>query len=496
MQRLNAIAMIGNPWYRHFFADLGAMLKERSGTRLHVYCVSEEACELFRSVDRRSAFAAVSVMPAPVTYRPGWKLDQQEVIARARHFERKYDLTYNSLLVSDRLFGRGYAPGGYRHPRALQSEESTILDALDIYTQQFEFWEKEFAAHGFDVIMETNNSVQAVVARGYGAVVRNPTPARHRNLYYWTTDEYGYCDRVEEIYNSRRVLSAEKVAGPPHQGKMFNEEARQSFSLRGVLGSMWRHTRNHMVWRLRGYFKARQYLWREQIALAWRRRRDYLKVSGPRTGTLADLKGKAFVFYAMHVEPELWFQGRSPEYFYQHAAIVSLSRDMPAGVTLAVKEHYPGIGRRPDAFYDQILDLKNVVLLNVNEPGLRVVEQASAIATITGTVGQEAAVMGKPVVTFGRHNLYNVLGHVKVVQREEALRPALAWALDNAHCAEEFRRDGERFLASLVAASFDMKAFTARTVQGYDDQTLEQAYQRLAESFGGQSDGVRAIRAG
>ena len=485
-----SIALVGNPWYRHFFADLGALIKQRHGAQLHVYCVSKEGCELFRAADRRSVFTSFNVMPSSATYQPGAPLNEVDVVARARQFEGKYDLTYNCLMVSDRLFGRGYAPGGYHHPRSLQSEAGSIVDALHIYNRQFEFWEQEFATKRHDMIMEVNNPLQAVVARKHGALVRNPTPARHRNLYYWTTDEYGYCDGVEQVFRSRRPLAGEGLAGAPHQGKMFNEEAIRSFRLRGVVGAMVRHTRNHLEWRLRGYFKARQYRWREQIALAWRRRRDYLVVSGPRTTRLAELKGRQFVFYAMHVEPELWFQGRSPEYFYQHAAIVSLSRDLPAGVILAVKEHHPGIGRRPDGFYDQILDLKNVRLIHVDDPGLQVVHEASAIATISGTVGQEAAVLGKPVITFGRHNLYNVLDHVRVVTREEDLKPALAWALDNSGTRAEFRRDGERFLASVVASSFDMKAFTARTIQAYDAESVEQAYGRLVESLQLQGGGA------
>jgi len=70
-------------------------------------------------------------------------------------------------------------------------------------------------------------------------------------------------------------------------------------------------------------------------------------------------KAADYVFYALQVEPESNLQGYSPEYFYQLSAIISLARDLPPGVVLAVKEHLPAAGRRPSQFHRQIQLLKN-----------------------------------------------------------------------------------------------------------------------------------------
>ena len=91
---------------------------------------------------------------------------------------------------------------------------------------------------------------------------------------------------------------------------------------------------------------------------------------------------------------------------------------------LAVKDTYAAVGVRPDNFYDQIRAFKNVVLLDTMILG-HVIRQAELVATITGTAGFEAAVMGKPVISFGHHNIYNFLPHVRLITDERDLKPAL-----------------------------------------------------------------------
>ena len=496
---LHAIAIIGNPWYRYFFAELAARLKRHHGTVVHVYCASEAGCRIFREADRHGAFDSIAVAPSSVTYQPDATLDRDAVVARAQDLERRYDLNFNHLAVTDRLFGRGYAPGGFHHPRSRQSERGSYVDLLHTYSEQIDFWAKQYAEKPVGMVMEVNHPVHAIMAYRHGAIVRNPTPSRHKNLYYWTTDEYGYCGTVEQVFKDISVPDpGVDLEGVPYQSGMFNREAVARYSLAGTAKEIVNQLSMHARWRIRGHHKSRNYIPSEFVRLALRRRRFYRMQSGPDMGRLADLHGQRFVFYAMHVEPELWFQGRSPENFYQLSTIISLSRDLPAGVLLAVKEHLPGIGRRPDEFYDQIRELKNVVLLNVNERGQDIVRAADAIATISGTVGQEAAVLGKPVISFGRHNLFNILPHVQVVTREEELRPALQWALSADFDGHAARQAGLRFLSAICRLSFDMKKFTARTLEGFDAESVETAYRQLLVSLGRQeqADAVRAVASG
>lgn len=477
-----SVGIVGNPWYRHFYSDLAVRLKQQHCS-VHLFVANQEAIGLFRSSDNGGVYDTVDVAPNQTTAPIPRAADCRDTFSRAQAFERQYRLTYNWLMVPDRLYGRGYAVGGYYHPRSVQSETASQLQATEIYNQLFEYWEQAFNRYRIEMLFEAN-SLQAAVAQSRGAVVRSATPARYLNRYYWTTDALGYCDDVERIFLSDTALADPTVTSEaPFQAGMTSREALGSFSILGVAKEVVAQTRNHTMWRLTGNQKARLYRYSDQVSLALRRRRDFHRVSGPETVRVSDLTGKPFVFYALHVEPEIWFQGRSPEYFVQLAAITSLSRDLPAGVVLAVKEHLPAIGRRPDLFYDQIKALKNVALVNVLESGPELVRQSVAVATICGTVGQEAAVAGKPVVTFGRHNLYNILEHVRLVAREEDLRSELHWAIFGSRDVTATAAAGRRFLASVVASSFDMGRFTYRDLRGYTEESVDTAVERLYASL-------------
>ena len=99
-----------------------------------------------------------------------------------------------------------------------------------------------------------------------------------------------------------------------------------------------------------------------------------------------------------------------------------LSRDLPADYIIVVKEHVIAMGRRPQSFYKQIFDLKNVFFADFKEWGLDYVKQSSAVACITGTAAWESVVLGKPVISFSKNNEFNFLKHVFVVKDYNNLR--------------------------------------------------------------------------
>ena len=203
---------------------------------------------------------------------------------------------------------------------------------------------------------------------------------------------------------------------------------------------------------------------------------------------LSDMGNSKFVYYPLHTEPETALQTLSPEYFYQLSCIAALSRDLPAGTVLAVKDTLAAIGRRPRDFYAQILEFKNVVLLDVREFGLEVAKKSSAVATITGTGGFEAAVMGKPVISFGRHNLYNFLSHVRVINDETKLKEDLVWALKDDFDVKTAKIEGAKFLEGVKNISFNMEEFTAINGKNFSDIAIKRAYENLYKSINGLKD--------
>jgi hypothetical protein len=208
--------------------------------------------------------------------------------------------------------------------------------------------------------------------------------------------------------------------------------------------------------------------------------------------TLADLSGRRFVFYPLHLEPEAALQGLSPEYLFQLGLVTAVARDLPAGTLLAVKEHVTALGRRPADFYRQIAEFKNVVLLDPLEHGVACAKAAAATVTICGSAGFEAAVMGRPVVAFGRHNIYRHLPHVRSITDEASLGQALREALSGALPSEQSRRDGARFLQAVIERSFDMRNYSYQVLDRFEPEAVRDACSCLARSLAEQRAAIAA----
>ena len=189
------------------------------------------------------------------------------------------------------------------------------------------------------------------------------------------------------------------------------------------------------------------------------------------------------MFLPLATEPETTLSVLSPEYFFQHEAIVAIARDLPAGVLLVVKEAVYALGRRQPEFYKQVKDLKNVVLLHPEERALDVMKRSLAVACIAGTAGYEAAAMGIPVVSFGRHNLFGFMDHVFVIRDNTELKDALAVICNGDINLEQAWRDGARFFATIMKISFEMPNFNILDRASYNDEGLENAYNSLIESM-------------
>ncbi len=111
--------------------------------------------------------------------------------------------------------------------------------------------------------------------------------------------------------------------------------------------------------------------------------------------------GEKYVLYPIHFQPEASTLVQAPLYLDQLALLQDLAASLPVGHRLYVKEHVSNRGRRPLAFYRAIREIPAARLLGPDEDTWSLIRNASVIAVITGTMGWEGLMFGKPVVTFG-----------------------------------------------------------------------------------------------
>jgi capsule polysaccharide export protein KpsC/LpsZ len=128
----------------------------------------------------------------------------------------------------------------------------------------------------------------------------------------------------------------------------------------------------------------------------------------------------------------------------QASIVEQVADSLPPGYDLVVKEHPMSIGRNPLAFLRRLRRRSNVRLLHPQESSHELIRESAAVAVISSTVGLEALLYEKPVLTLGRP-FFAGYGITLDVESFRELREAVPALL-------RFRPDRERIRRFLHAA--------------------------------------------
>ena len=352
--------------FRQFWYQLAKLLRARHGSKIHLYASTPEEARYYRQLDTDGVFDSVTVGYSVLLHAAGQQnLDESEVFARARSIEARIGTTFNAIAATDRHLGRGYSPGGYYYARSELSETTSHVQMVHAIATMLEFWEEQIRDKGVTVFLG-GSKYQAVVARAHGVPFCSQLGAGYGNYEYWATDEFNETEQLELAFDSARPASRkiEPMSAPYLQYQVLRSPILEQARLSVFLRDMVRIAARHYYGRMRGYEKTRMSLLSSVFRRRFRRMTGLRRMSRLPFRPLSFLEGKRFVFFPLQTEPETGISFASPEYLSQHHAVIQVSRNLPAGTLLAVKDHFLTVGRRPPAFYDQIAELKNVVLLD------------------------------------------------------------------------------------------------------------------------------------
>ncbi len=484
MAEFDTIALLANAQTRLLMLDIVRELKKRHGSTVHLYCWTKEEVRYYEARNGDGAIASITQAPTLQNLAMEVPDDPGSVVEAARGWERKIGRTYTSLSVANRHLGRGYALGGFHHPRSVQAQNSTYETMLNGYNRHFEFWQNEFREKAITLVLGGPAEIPCI-CRVHGIPYRRLAGSRHKNLHFWTYNEYNESLLLPEAYEGMDLAEFTRHAleKPYNLVGLADSLLLKNAKVGTLLRRVGKIALQYVYWKLRGYDKARGYKLRDQFKMLYRTWRDTQRMTGKEMVRLADLTSTRYVFFPLATEPEVALQQFSPEFFFQHTAIAALSRDLPAGVKLVVKEAGMAIGRRPDNMYDQVAELKNVLWMDMREPGFAVAQKADAVAVITGSSGFEAATTGTPVISFGAHNHYNALPHVFHVSDLTDLGPAIdaifSGSLDKAKAAQS----GAAYLQAVADTSFDLGPYDYVDMSSYNNDVLAEACDALEREF-------------
>ncbi len=468
------IAVVVGSESRFLIVAIANELIERHGSSIHIYCNGPQELQFYKEQNENGNFASVNDANQLFGIATSGEFDESGLFERARRFEAKTGYTINRMVVSDRHLGRGYLLAGSNHMRSHQSERTTYPEMVDTICRELEFWENEFSQKNITLCIN-GSRLAAYMARARNIPYRALAGARVRNLHYWAWNEMYESPLFEQRWEQLDTVPESELTDAYYGHQVNRNIFKKSFGFAVLVKRMAITIMQGIYWRLRGYQKAKNYYFRDRLLYHYRRWRDHRRLNRIATATLADFEDKPFVYFPLHIEPEMALHGISPEYFYQHAAIAAISRDLPAGVYLLVKEHFGAIGRRPNSFYRQVNDLKNVIWLKTWEYGFECAQRANVVATICGTAGLEALVAGKPVIAFGHHNLYNFLPSVRVVSDERDLQKYLRESLSDQIDSTAIQNDARKLLRAIEISSFDLRQYNYMDLKDFDEQSVKDA---------------------
>ena len=109
-----------------------------------------------------------------------------------------------------------------------------------------------------------------------------------------------------------------------------------------------------------------------------------------------------YVYYPLHVPHDVQLTVRSKLFYFQEGIIEYLSRILPVGYEVFVKEHPASVGALPGGGLKRLIrGRRNIKLLHPSINSFDIVKNAAAVVVINSKVGFEALMQGKKVVMLG-----------------------------------------------------------------------------------------------
>lgn len=116
-----------------------------------------------------------------------------------------------------------------------------------------------------------------------------------------------------------------------------------------------------------------------------------------------------YVLFFLNYQPEKTTTPMGGVFDDQLLAVRLLAHSLPTGWRLLVKEHPRQFGAHVDAapyrsvaYYKELVSLPNVQLVSPNASTAELLTKCVATATITGSIGWQGLLAGKPAINFGR----------------------------------------------------------------------------------------------
>jgi len=153
----------------------------------------------------------------------------------------------------------------------------------------------------------------------------------------------------------------------------------------------------------RGYFK-QNYLGAMYFSALWNnirnvfRKHIFIKRFEFKKNLDENLK---FYYFALHVIPESTILTQADDY-KESSVIKDICAKLPIDTFLVVKENFEMLGDRPLAFYTDLSQIHNLILIDPFYSSIELIEKSKGTISMCGTVSFEACILDKRALVLGK----------------------------------------------------------------------------------------------
>ena len=346
-----------------------------------------------------------------------------DVVNSALAIENHYGRKMSLLISEDRAIGQGYLSNAQGVPhiiRSLWPHKKKLTEVLtSIKTVE-------------SIVKDANLVIQVGVTNmNYIICNKNNIPIfgfraiKFGSRMFWSDDPYNSSSnlkkRLEQNIAKNHLKETEKYKLLT-SGKIINESVKYSLknAVFSIIRIIFNDTKNWV--RLKQKKNSYRYLGWLPVAIRNYFNYRFIRKNGV---TISDVEGYKILYFALHLEPEIALISYSPEFSNSMEAITWISKSLPSDYMILVKEQALSYGIRSRWYYNQLCKMPNVLVVKPNIESLDLINRSDIVATITGTIGQEAVQNLKPVLSFGKHQVINYLPTVKYVASYSETREAI-----------------------------------------------------------------------
>lgn len=191
-----------------------------------------------------------------------------------------------------------------------------------------------------------------------------------------------------------------------------------------------------------------------------------------------------YLFFPLHISWDAQIATRNPMFADQVYLVEILSRSLPYGHWLYVKEHPYNYGGERLKILNKIKRLPNVKLIYPATCSLDLIKNSKAVVTINSTAGWESIILKKPVLTFGK-TFYASFKYTHTVDDIAAL-PELIQKISNSAESDtegHYLPEWYQFLNAVLQTSYDGAAISYKNYMGLGANLVNENIQTTAESI-------------